>query len=220
VTGPRGCFLVEAFNSKYARQESTLPEPPEATVADVEGFAIAEENPRMQAALRRWIQLMRSSPFSPPTEHRQLVAQSPTHGKTTVAHQLETAAGDEIELKANDLNIVDGQRAPKKEVEGLHQFERPSRDDDTIYTAVVDDLPGAIGEQVTLQEDKTAWVDGNEVSGVVSGYHADWKVQRQTYGMSGRKRPTELIFRVRTGVLQADGTPTVHSRDVAEFNLR
>lgn len=220
VTGPRGCFIVEAFNSSNARQEYALPEPPEAAVADIEGFAIAEENPRMQAALRRWIQLVRSSPFPTPTEHRQLVAQSPTHGKTTVAHQFETAAGDEIELKANNLNIIDGQRAPKKEVEGLHQFERPSRDDDTIYTAVVDDLPGEIGEQVTLQEDKTEWADGNKVSGVVSGYHADWKVQKRIYGMAGRKRPTELKLRVRVGILQSDGTLTVHSQDIAEFDLR
>jgi hypothetical protein len=220
VTGPRGCFIVEAFNSDYARQTHSLPEPPEQAVVDIGELSIAEENPRMQAALRRWVQLMEQSDFSSPVSHCRLVAESPPHGNSTVAHQFETAAGDEIELSADDLSIVHGQQRTRTEIERFYQFESPSRVDDAIYTAVVDDLPGDIGEEIRVCENETGWEGGDEISGIISGYRADWKVQKRVHGMSGRKRPTKLKFRVRIGILRSDGTLAIRSQDIAEFDLR
>lgn len=220
VTGPRGCFIVEAVNSSYYRQKDALPEPPEEAVINIKGLSIPEENPRMRAALKRWLHLVEQSDFSSPISHQQLVAESPTHENSTVAHRFKTDAGDGIELTAKDLKIVHGQQRTRAEVAGFHRFERPSQGDDTIYTAVVDELPGEIGEPTTLCEDRTAWGDGEQVSGIISGYHADWKVEKRLYGMSARKRPTNVVFQVRVGILQSDGSLSVQTRKIAEFDLR
>jgi hypothetical protein len=220
ITGPRGCFLVEGFNSSYARQEYALPEPPDEAVVEIDGLSIPEESPKMQDALRRWVRLMKLSGLSPPVAHCQLIAEDTSCGGGKVAHRFNTAADDDVEITANDLKIVDSQRESRDAVEGLHQFERPSRDDDTLYTAFIDDLPGEIGDSVTVQRDKDQWRRGETISGIISGYRSDWKVEKRVYGMSGKKRPVRVVFRVGMGLLQSDGTLDVHTREVAEFDLR
>lgn len=220
VTGPRGCFIVEAFNSSYARREHALPQPPKEAVSTIQGLSIPEENPRMQDAIQRWVCLMKSSDFPTPTSHVQFIADDSQYGDSTVAHRFKTATGDEIEVCANDLNIVREQKECYDQIKRIHHHERAYRHDDMLYTAVVDELPGRIGETATIEEDRTAFGDGEEVTGMILGYRTSWEIERRVYGMSGRKRPVKLKYQVRTGLLQPDGSATVQTRDVAEFDLR
>jgi len=200
VTGPRGAFICPI----WSLPDEAPPEPPAEATHTVGEFDVAEERPKHREGLERYLQMLEESPYPSIIAYR---------GLGNGVHRFETASGEVVEVSHNEVNIAWGQTDTLAETVGAYSTEQG----DTLCTAVVDDLPGGVGEEVTIAKDGGRYGESEELTGILTGYRTEWDVHEPIRGLSGRG--LEVYFRVRFGLLHPDGTLTLEQRELASFKL-
>jgi len=202
VSGPRGAFLVEIPPGHALRHGDDLPEPPDSVYEDIFGLRIPEENPTLQTAFERLLQLLSKSSYPSPVSHG---------GFNEVSHILETTEGTTF-VNENNLRIVRGQSDTYQETVGVYSRQCEGAN----YVVSVDSthLPGKVGEEVTLSDDSSSFGE-DETTGIITGYRTEWREDDHIAPSSSGI--VSLQFNVIVGLITPELTVTRRRLNVASF---